>query len=59
MDRTKHDPPFESGSQSVPERAPEVPGPGRSALQTIFIIGAALVLVAGILWLLVPILSSR
>jgi hypothetical protein len=47
----KDEPPFDGGAQPVPERPPEVPTPGRSAMQYVVIIVAALVLLAGVLYL--------
>lgn len=48
------EPPFESGSQPVPEHPPEVPTGGRSVGQTVVIVVGVLVVLAGILWLVVP-----
>lgn len=54
-----HDePPYEGGSQPVPENPPEVPHGGRSALQTIVIAVGALVVLAALLWLLIPLLAG-
>lgn len=53
------EPPFESGSQAAPERPPEVPGAGRSTAQLAVLVIGAVVVVAAVLWLLVPILGSR
>lgn len=44
------DPPFEGGSQPVPEHPPEVPGPGRSATQVVVVVIAALALLAAVAW---------
>lgn len=43
----KEDLPFQGGSQPVPENPPEVPGPGRSAMQYVVIAIAVLVVLAG------------
>lgn len=42
----KEDLPFQGGSQPVPEHRPEVPGPGRSAMQYVVIAIAVLVILA-------------
>jgi hypothetical protein len=52
------EPPFEGGAQPVPEREPEMPGPGRTVMQTVVIVIAVLALLAGILWLLIPLVSG-
>lgn len=52
------DPPFEGGSQPVPESPPEMPGPGRSVTQTLVIVLAVLTVLAGLIWLLVPIFGA-
>ncbi|MEX2583963.1 MAG: hypothetical protein WD766_11845 [Gemmatimonadota bacterium] len=54
VDRTREDPPFEGGSQPVPERPTKTPTGGRAAVQTVIVAIAILVLVAAILWLIVP-----
>lgn len=59
MQKRDEEPPFESGSQAVPERPPEVPGAGRSTAQVAVLVIGVLVVVAAGLWLLVPILGSR
>jgi hypothetical protein len=48
------EPPFEGGSQPVPEGPPEMPGGGRSVAQTIVIIIAVLAVLAGLAWFLIP-----
>lgn len=53
-DRKREDPPFEGGSQPVPENPPEVPTGGRTVGQTVIIIVGVLVVLAAILWLVVP-----
>lgn len=53
-DNRREEPPFEGGSQSVPESPPEVPGPGRSAMQTVVIVIAVLVVLAALVWIFVP-----
>lgn len=54
MENRDQDPPFEGGSQPVPERVSDTPGPGRSTLQVVVIVVAVLVLLAAVLWLVVP-----
>jgi hypothetical protein len=48
------EPPFEGGSQPVQESRPEMPGPGRSAMQWVVIAIAVLVVIFALLWILVP-----
>lgn len=50
----KSGPPFEGGSQPVQERPPEKPGPARSGMQIVVVILAVLVLLAALLWIVVP-----
>jgi hypothetical protein len=50
----KDDPPYEGGAQPVPERPPEVPTGGRTVGQVIVLVIAALVVLAGLAWILVP-----
>jgi Flp pilus assembly protein TadB len=52
------EPPFEGGSQPVPEHPPEVAGNGRTVTQTVALVVGALVIAAAVLWLLVPLLGS-
>lgn len=54
MDDRMKEPPFEGGSQPVPERPPEMPAEGRSVGQTVVVIVGVLVLLAALLWLFVP-----
>jgi hypothetical protein len=42
--------PFEGGSQRVREHPPEVPGPGRSALQFVVLAVCAMVVVSAVIW---------
>lgn len=58
MDINDREPPFEGGSQPVGEHRAEVPGAGRSVMQTVVIVIALLAAVAGLLWLLVPLASG-
>lgn len=58
MTNPNQDPPFEGGSQPVRERAPEMPAGGRNVVQTVVMIVGVLVLLAALLWVLVPIISS-
>jgi hypothetical protein len=51
------EPPYEGGSQPVPEDRPEMETGGRSVIQTVVVVIAVLVLLAAILWLLIPLLS--
>ena len=48
------EPSFEGGSHSVKEKRAEVPKAGRTAGQTFIVIVCALVLLAAVLWLIVP-----
>jgi hypothetical protein len=54
VDDRNEERPFEGGAQPVKETPPEVPGPGRTAGQTIVIGIAVLILLAAILWIVVP-----
>jgi hypothetical protein len=54
VENRNEDPPFEGGSQPVPEHRPETPTGGRSVMQTVVVIVGVLVLLAAALWLLVP-----
>ena len=54
MDRQNEEPPYEGGSQPVPEKPSEVPGPGRGVGQTVIVVLAVLVVLAALLWLVVP-----
>lgn len=51
--RDREEPPFEGGSQPVKERPPEKPT-GRGAAQTVVVVIGVLVVLAALLWLLVP-----
>jgi hypothetical protein len=50
----KDDPPFEGGSQPVQERPPEKPTAAGSVMQTAVIVIGVLVLLAALIWLVVP-----
>jgi hypothetical protein len=50
----KDDPPYEGGAQPVPEHPPEMPTGGRTVGQVIVLVIAALVVLAGLAWILVP-----
>lgn len=52
------EPPFDHGSQDTPEHPTPPPGEGRSVIQIIVIGIGILVVVAGLLWLLVPVLGG-
>jgi hypothetical protein len=52
------EPPYEGGAQPVPEHPPEVPGPGRSVVQTIVIVIAVLVVLAALIWFLGPVIGQ-
>lgn len=54
MEERDREPPFEGGSQPVPEHRPEVATGGRTVGQTVIIVVGVLVVLAGILWLVVP-----
>lgn len=49
-DRTRRD----DGSEPVHEHRPESPGPGRTTAQYVIIALGALILVAALLWMLLP-----
>ncbi|MDB4951212.1 MAG: hypothetical protein JWM27_3861 [Gemmatimonadetes bacterium] len=42
---------YEGGSQPVRERPPEVPGPGRGAMQIVVLAIAAMVVLGALMWL--------
>lgn len=48
------DPPFEGGSQPVQEKPPEKPTAAGSVMQTFVIVVGVLVVLAALLWLVVP-----
>ena len=48
----------DDGTEPVREHRAEVPGPGRSAAQTFVMIVGALVLLAAVLWLLLPLIAG-
>lgn len=54
MAEDRNEPPFEGGSQPVPERRAEMPTGGRTAAQTVVIGIGVLVVLAALLWILVP-----
>lgn len=54
MEKRDEDPPYEGGSQPVPEHPGEVPHGGRSVLQVVVMVVAVLVILAAVLWLVVP-----
>ncbi len=54
MATPNEDPPFEGGAQPVKERPPEVPGGGRSVMQTVVIVIGVLALLAALIWIVVP-----
>lgn len=58
MEDRDREPRFEGGAQPVPEHPPEAPGAGRTVGQIIALIVGGLVLLAGAMWLLVPLLSG-
>jgi hypothetical protein len=47
---SQREPPFEGGAQPVPEHRPEVPGPGRSAMQIVVFVIAAIVILGGLVF---------
>ncbi len=51
-DTTGREPPFEGGSQPVKQQPPEVPGPGRSAMQWFVIVLAVLLLLGSLVYFL-------
>lgn len=54
MGDREREPEFEGGSQPVPEHPPEVATVGRSIAQTVIIVVGLLVVLAAVLWLVVP-----
>lgn len=54
MENRDREPPYEGGSQPVPEHRSEVPKGGRSVGQTVVLVIGALAVLAALLWLLVP-----
>lgn len=54
MDDRERERPFEGGSQPVRERPTEPASGGRTVGQTVVIVVGVLVVLAGILWLVVP-----
>ena len=58
MANHQDDPPYDGGSQPVPERPPEMPTGGRSVAQTVVTVVGVLVVLGAVLWLLVPMLAS-
>lgn len=54
MANEEKEPPFEGGSQPVPEHQPEIPSGGRSVLQTVVIVIGVLAVLAAAIWILVP-----
>lgn len=59
MAKPSEDPPFEGGSQPVKENPPEVPGGGRSVMQTVVIVIGVLALLAALIWIVVPLAGGR
>jgi hypothetical protein len=51
-------PPFEGGAQPVEERSKGIRGEGRGAMQTVVIVVAVLVVLAAVLWFVVPIVTG-
>jgi hypothetical protein len=47
---SQREPPFEGGSQPVPEHPPEVPGPGRSVMQIVVLVIALIVIVGSVVF---------
>lgn len=54
MAKREGEPPFEGGSQPVKEEPAEMPGGGRSAMQIVVIVIGVLVLLAALLWIVIP-----
>jgi hypothetical protein len=54
VNEDRQEPPFEGGSQPVPENRAEMPKGGRSVGQAVIIALGVLVLLAALLWILVP-----
>jgi hypothetical protein len=58
MEKPNDEAPFEGGAQPVREHREEVPGGGRTVAQMVVLVLAVLVIVAAVLWLLVPLGGS-
>jgi flagellar biogenesis protein FliO len=58
VNQSNDQPPFEGGSQPVPERQPEMPQAGRTVGQTIVVVIGVIVLIAALAWILVPLLGT-
>ena len=56
-DRKPRDPPFEGGAKRVVEVPAEIPKKGRSVGQAMALVLVLLAVLAGALWILVPLLS--
>lgn len=54
MAHRDEEPPFEGGAQPVRERPPEVPTQGRSVMQMVVVVIGVLVVLAALLWIVVP-----
>lgn len=52
------EPPVVAGSQPVHQKPDPVPGTGRTVLQTVVLVLAALALFVGIAWIAVPLFSG-
>lgn len=52
------EPQFEGGAQPVPEHPPEMPGGGRTGMQVVVVVIGVLVVLAGLAWILVPMLGD-
>lgn len=58
MAENDEEPPFEGGAQPVKEQSKGIRGEGRGAMQTVVIVVAVLVVLAAVLWFLLPILNG-
>ncbi len=58
MSTPDRDPPFEGGSQPVPQVKDEVPTRGRSVGQTVAVVLGVIALLGCAIWLLSPILAG-
>jgi hypothetical protein len=54
----RREPPYEGGAQPVQENPQDVPTGGRTAMQTVVIAIAVLVVLAGLAWFLIPLVST-
>jgi hypothetical protein len=59
VERDDEEPPFVGGSQPVEHKPDPIPSEGRSGAQTLVIAVAVLAVIAGLAWIVVPMLGAR